>query len=242
MTLLRTFLHAFCLFALPFFAQGQNLRKHQFGVHAGVSVTQLSLAPSHKGVWEGAGSEATFTAGLAYTRYFTFRWGIQLEANYLDVRAAGKQHSLVYKVYARGFSDTLELLTGDPRFREAYVYTPVMVCFAVDARRRFCVAAGPHFQWFLKSKSTFVYESEVYGTYDPGSTPEYTAFNPPKAGPDVHYVRPERNIPGFSVALQYSPMIGDRQFLWLNAGLLYNFGDFLGIRRKEFVFRVGYVF
>ena len=220
----------------------QKIPMHQFDVHSGVAITQAYLSSNSESVWQGADAGAGLTFGLGYSWNFARRWSLHLEANYLPLKANCKQQSFAYKLIAAGFQDTLELRTGDPTFDETYLYTPVLIQFALDTTRRFVLGAGLHFQWFLKTESSFYYDVLVYGKTDESLIPPYVEVSPPEDGGTRQYVRPEDNKPGFTLTFQYNPVIGNRQFLNFNLGLLSNFGDFLDIKSRQYYFRVGFTF
>ena len=240
--MLRLFLFAAFLCACFQILSAQKVRKHQFGVHSGVSLTQIYLSSDTESVWEGSEAGSGFTLGLGYSWNFSPRWSLHLEANYMPLRAKGKQHSYATLLYAANFQDTIDVLTGDPDFDEVYLYMPVLVQFALDTNRRFLIGAGLHFQWFLTSESSFLYDKLIYGRADETLTPPYVAVNPPEDGGTLQYENPEKNNPGFTLMFQYNPVIGNRQFLYFNLGLVSNFEDVLGIKSREYFFRAGFAF
>ena len=220
----------------------QMVRKHQFGVQSGLALTQIYLSSETESVWQGSEAGAGFTFGLGYSWNFAPRWSLHLEANYMPVRAKGKAHSYATLLYAAGFQDTIDVLTGDPKFDETYLYMPVLVQFALDTNRRFILSAGLHFQWFLQTESSFLYDKLIYGKSDETLTPPYIEVNPPEDGGTTQFESPEENKPGFTIMFQYNPVIAKRQFLNFNLGIVSDFGDYLGIRSREYFFRAGYAF
>lgn len=240
--MLRLFLFAGFLCTCLQTMSAQNVRTHQFGVHSGIAISQLYLSSESESVWQGSEAGTGFTIGAGYSWNFSRRWSLHLEANYLPMQAKGKQHSFATLLYAANFQDTIDVLTGDPDFDEVYLYMPVLVQFALDTNRRFVVGAGLHFQWLLKTESSFLYDKLIYGRADETLTPPYVEVNPPEDGGTVEYTSPEKNQPGFTVMFGYNPVLRKKQFLNFSLGIVWDFDDYLDIKRRQYFFRAGIAF